>query len=511
MLQEQSSVLAHVPDSVGFVTPRTSCFKMGEYEYDLVTIGAGSGGTRASRMAAQNHKAKVATIEFPFDFIASDTKGGAGGTCVIRGCVPKKLLVYGSMFTEDFRDSKGFGWSSEERPPFSWKELLHKKNAEIFRLNGVYNRLLHNAGVELIEGRGKLLDRHTVEVELSSGGTRKLTAKTILIATGGKPVKAPIPGKEYAITSDDALVLDDLPDAPILIVGAGYIALEFAGIFNGMGAEVHLVYRKDYPLAGFDYECRVQVAENLEKRGVHVHPETSPTKIEKNEDGSYTVHLKRGSEETAIRAALVMFGTGRKPNSRDIGLEAVGVEIDEKDSIVVDEYSRTSVDNIYAIGDVTNRMALTPVALMEGMAFVSTVFNDTPTKPIYSKVATACFVQPPLCYVGLTEEEAKQRLDGDIDVFVSKFKPMKNTLSGRDEKTLMKLIVHVPTNEVVGAHMVGPDAPEILQGLAIAIKAGAKKADFDATVGIHPTAAEEFVTMRSRTRRIRGEGGRNSS
>lgn len=394
----------------------------------------------------------------------------------------------------------------EERPPFNWKELIAKKAKEIERLNGVYNKLLASNGVDMLEGRGKLIDKHTVEVALTAGGTKRITGKTILVATGGKPSKIDIPGSEYAITSDDALVLDDLPDAPILIVGAGYISVEFAGIFNGMGADVHLVYRKDRPLTGFDCECRAQVAENMTKRGINLHPETSPTKIEKNEDGSFTVYLKHKEGTSTVRAAIVMFGTGRKPNSREIGLEAVGVKINDHDSIEVDEYSRTSVDNIYAIGDVTDRLALTPVAIMEGMAFTATVFGNKPTKPIYEKVASACFVQPPLCYVGLTEEEAKKHLTGDIDVFVSKFKPMKNTLTGRDEKTLMKLIVHVATDEVVGVHMVGPDAPEIMQGIAIALKAGAKKSHFDTTVGIHPSAAEEFVTMRTRTRRIQGEG-----
>ncbi|CAL8470802.1 g10344 [Coccomyxa elongata] len=481
-------------------------YQDGEFDFDLVTIGAGSGGVRASRISAQHYGAKVACIELPFGFVSSDTVGGAGGTCVIRGCVPKKLLVYGSSFSEEFRDAAGFGWSLNGTPPVDLKALIEKKGKEVQRLNGVYNKLLKSAGVELIEGRGKLLDANTVEVELASGGQRTLRTKYILIATGGKPVKAPIPGSEHAITSDDALVLDEVPKKNIVIVGAGYISVEFSSIYRGFGNDVHLMYRKPLPLTGFDEECRGQVADDLKGRGIHLYPNTTPTKIEKNEDGSFTVHYKSGEEESSIKTGLVMFGTGRKPNTRGIGLEEVGVKLDDKEGIRVDEYSRTNLPNIYAIGDVTNRLALTPVAIMEGMAFAATVFGKKPTPPDYRTVPSACFVQPPLAYVGYTEEEAVAKCSGDIDVYISKFKPMKNTISERDERTFMKMIVHAQTDQVLGAHMVGPDSAEIMQGIAIALKAGAKKVHFDSTVGIHPTAAEEWVSMRTRARRVQGRG-----
>ncbi|KAK9829865.1 hypothetical protein WJX72_008342 [[Myrmecia] bisecta] len=476
------------------------------YDYDLVTIGAGSGGTRASRMAAQAYKAKVATVELPFGFVSNDWVGGAGGTCVIRGCVPKKLLVYGSAFSEEFKDAQGFGWQADEHPPFDWPLLLGKKAKEVQRLNGVYNKLLRDAGVELVEGRGKLVDHHTVEVELAGGATRRLTAKTILVATGGRATKAPVPGNEYAITSDEALDLPALPQGSIVIVGAGYISLEFAGIFKGVGKDVHLMFRKNLPLTGFDQECRQQVADNLQGRGIHLHPESKPTKIEKNADSSYTVHYEQGGKEGSMQAGLVMFGTGRAPNTKGLGLEALGVQLNDEGAVRVDEYSQTSVPNIYAIGDVTNRINLTPVAIMEAMAFTATVFGGKPTPPVHQKVASAVFVQPPLASVGLSEEQAKEQLQGDIDVYVSKFKPMKNTLSGRDEKTLMKIIVCAQSDQVLGVHMVGPDAPEIMQGFAVALKCNATKAQFDCTVGIHPSAAEELVTMRSKTRRIQGTG-----
>lgn len=477
------------------------------YEYDLVTIGAGSGGTRASRFSAQHYGAKVAIVELPFDIVGDDDHGGAGGTCVIRGCVPKKLLVYGSQFSEEFRDSSSFGWENGSQHNFDWKVLVAKKTKEVTRLNAVYNKLLKDAGVERVEGKGKLIDRHTVEVKLSSGGTRRLTAKHILLAQGGWPHKADIPGKEHAITSNEALSLADLPKGPIVVVGAGYISLEFAGIWNGMGKDVHLFYRKQLPLVGFDEECRAQVAENMQKRGVHINNETNPVKLEKKDDGTIDFYYRgTDGEVKSMNCGLVLFGTGRKPIVQNMGLEEVGVGLDKDNAIRIDKYSRTTVDNIWAVGDVTNRMPLTPAAIMEGMAFAATCFGNRPTMPVHEKIASAVFIKPPLATCGLTEQQAQARLTGDIDVFVSKFKPMKNTLSGRDEKTLMKLIVKVDTDEVVGCHMVGDDAPEIMQGIAVAMKCNATKAQFDATVGIHPTAAEELVTMRQRTRRIQGTG-----
>ncbi|KAK9866178.1 hypothetical protein WJX84_010149 [Apatococcus fuscideae] len=367
-----------------------------DYDFDLVTLGAGSGGTRASRFSAQKYGAKVACVELPFGFISSDQVGGAGGTCVIRGCVPKKLLVYGSAFAEEFSDAGGFGWKAS-KPDFDWTHLMSKKTKEIERLNGVYNKLLANAGVELIEGRGSLRDAHTVEVALSSGGIRTLTADKILLAIGGKPVKAPIEGSEHAITSDEVLALPDLPTPRrIVAVGAGYIAIEFASMFNGFGVDMHLMYRKDLPLAGFDGECRQRVAENLQQRGLHLYPKTSPTKIVKQSNGSFSVTYKGDTGESTLDdVGLVVFGTGRSPNTKDIGLEAAGVRTEKDGTIIVDEYSKTSAANIYALGDVTNRLNLTPVAIMEGMAFAATAFGGVPTKPIHERVEPTSAPPPP--------------------------------------------------------------------------------------------------------------------
>ncbi|WIA38411.1 hypothetical protein OEZ86_001737 [Tetradesmus obliquus] len=475
-------------------------------EFDLVTIGAGSGGVRASRFAAQYYNAKVACIELPFGFVSSEDVGGAGGTCVIRGCVPKKLLVYGAAFNEEFADAKGFGWQ-EVQPPHDWKTLIANKAKEISRLNSVYVNLLRNAGVAYYEGKGSLLDKNTVQVTRPDGSMEVLRAKNILIATGGYATKLPIEGAEHAISSDEALHLEALPDKSVLIVGSGYIAVEFAGIFKGLGADVHLMYRADKPLRGFDEECRGQVAENLTKRGVVCHGGHLPTKIVKHDEGHYTVSYKSpDGPEQSMEVGLVMMATGRSPRTQGLGLEAVGVQLNNKGAIKVDEVSSTGVPGVWAIGDVTDRINLTPVALMEGMAFAKTAFGGQPTKPDYQNVASAVFCQPPLASVGLSEEQAIAQLSGAIDVYVSKFKPMKYTISGRDERTLMKLLVHHESDRVVGCHMVGPDAAEIMQGLAIALKCGATKAQFDATVGIHPSAAEEFVTMRTRTRQVEGKG-----
>eukprot|EP00193_Tetraselmis_chui_P018236 CAMPEP_0177784728 /NCGR_PEP_ID=MMETSP0491_2-20121128/19888_1 /TAXON_ID=63592 /ORGANISM="Tetraselmis chuii, Strain PLY429" /LENGTH=476 /DNA_ID=CAMNT_0019305579 /DNA_START=143 /DNA_END=1569 /DNA_ORIENTATION=+ len=473
-------------------------------EYDLVTIGAGSGGVRASRWTAANYGKKVACIELPFGFVSSDSVGGAGGTCVIRGCVPKKLLVYGSAFQDDFQDAVGFGWGSQN-PGLDWKKLIEKKSAEVQRLNATYGKILAGAGVEHIEGRGKLIDAHTVEVTTADGSKKTLKSKEVLIATGGSAVKLDIPGAEHGITSDHALALEEFPEKEIVILGGGYIAVEFAGIFNGMGAKTHLVYRQPTPLRGFDHECRDQVAENLAKRGVNIHPRCNPVKIEKRGEGDLLFTLKdHEGKESTINCALVMFATGRKPNIANLGLEDVGVKMKSNGAIEVDEHSRTNVPGVWAIGDVTDRINLTPVALMEGMAFSKTAFGDEPTVPDHKDVASAVFSQPPLGTVGLSEEDAIATLSGPIDVYVAKFKPMKNTLSGRDEKTLMKMLVHKPSDRVVGIHMVGPDAAEIMQGLGVAMKMGVTKKVMDSTVGIHPSSAEEFVTMRTPTRTVEG-------
>ncbi len=446
---------------------------MARYDYDLITIGAGSGGVRASRMAAR-YGARVAICE--------DSR--VGGTCVIRGCVPKKLLVYGSRFADDFRDAEGFGWRAS-RPEFEWGQLIAAKNQEIDRLNSVYISLLKSSGVDLLGGRGVLVDPHTVRV-----GGRTLSAEHILLATGSWPSLPEIPGIEHAITSNEALDLMEQPRR-LVIVGGGYIAVEFAGIFNAFGTQVTEVIRADALLRGFDDELRQYLQEEMVKRGVDVRSGRLVVKIEKI-DGQYAVHMDDGS---VLRADLVMYATGRRPNTANLGLEALGIETDANGAIAVDSYSQTSVESVRAIGDVTNRMNLTPVAIAEGAALARTLFDGTPTTVDYTNVATAVFSQPPLATVGLTEAAARLAF-GTVDVYKSRFRPMKHTLSGRDERTFMKLVVDRRTQRVLGCHMLGDDAPEIIQGLAVALKCGATKPEFDATIGIHPTAAEEFVTMR---------------
>ncbi|KAF3574088.1 hypothetical protein F2Q69_00061837 [Brassica cretica] len=415
--------------------------------------------------------------------------------CVLRGCVPKKLLVYASKYTHEFEDSHGFGWKYDTEPSHDWSTLIANKNAELQRLTGIYKNILNNANVKLIEGRGKVIDPHTVDVD-----GKIYTTRNILIAVGGRPFIPDIPGREFAIDSDAAL---DLPSKPkkIAIVGGGYIALEFAGIFNGLNSEVHVFIRQKKVLRGFDEDVRDFVGEQMSLRGIEFHTEESPEAIIKAGDGSFSLKTSKG---TVDGFSHVMFATGRKPNTKNLGLENVGVKLAKNGAIEVDEYSRTSVPSIYAVGDVTDRINLTPVALMEGMALAKTLFQNDPTKPDYRAVPCAVFSQPPIGTVGLTEEQAIEQY-GDIDVFTSNFKPLKATLSGLPDRVFMKLIVCANTNKVLGVHMCGEDSPEIIQGFGVAVKAGLTKADFDATVGVHPTAAEEFVTMRTPTRKIRKE------
>ncbi|XP_073270284.1 glutathione reductase, chloroplastic [Primulina huaijiensis] len=463
-----------------------------KYDFDLFTIGAGSGGVRASRFAA-NFGASVAICELPFATISSDTAGGFGGTCVLRGCVPKKLLVYASKFSHEFEESGGFGWNYEAEPKHDWSTLIANKNAELLRLTGIYKNILQNAGVKLIEGRGKIVDPHTVDV-----GGKLFSAKNILISVGGRPFIPDIPGSEYAIDSDAAL---DLPSKPtkIAIVGGGYIAVEFAGIFNGLKSDVHVFMRQKKVLRGFDEEIRDIVGEQMSLRGVKFYPEETGQSIVKSSDGSLSLKTNKG---TVDGFSHVMFATGRKPNTKNLGLETVGVKLSKKGAIEVDEYSQTSVPSIWAVGDVTDRINLTPVALMEGGALAKTLFANEPTKPDHREVPSAVFSQPPIGQVGLTEEQATKEY-GDVDVYTSNFRPLKATISGLPDRVFMKLIVCAKTNKVLGLHMCGEDSPEIVQGFAVAVKASLTKADFDTTVGIHPTAAEELVTMRTPTRKIR--------
>jgi glutathione reductase (NADPH) len=449
---------------------------MAKYDFDLITLGAGSGGVRASRLAAQLGQ-RVAVAE----------ESRVGGTCVMRGCVPKKLLVYGAHFAEDLADAEGFGWNVGE-VSFDWARLIAAKNAELNRLETVYNRILRDNGVTLLEGRGVVVDAHTVEV----GGTR-YSAERILIATGGRPALPNVPGIGYAITSNEALDLMQLPER-MVIVGAGYIAVEFAGIFNALGVKVTQVLRGDTVLRGFDQDVRAALAEEMAKKGIDLRCETVVKSIEKVKTG-YSLRL--GGDET-LETDLVMYATGRRPNTDGLGLEAAGVRLNEAGAVVVDDYSATSVPSIFAIGDVTDRMNLTPVALAEARALVNTLFLDKPTTMDYANVPTAVFSMPPIGTVGLTEAEARAKCGCGIDVYLSRFKPMRNTLAGRDERTMMKLIVERASDRVLGLHVVGPDAAEMVQGFAVALKCGVTKAQLDATIGIHPTAAEELVTMRER-------------
>jgi glutathione reductase (NADPH) len=447
------------------------------YDYDLFVIGAGSGGVRASRIAA-GHGARVGICE---DY-------RVGGTCVIRGCVPKKLLVYGSKFAHEFEDAAAYGWTVPA-PTHSWATLRDNVQKEVDRLNGVYLRLLEGAGVKLHMGRGRLMDRHTIQV-----GEETVTAEKILIATGGRPVVPEIPGREFAITSNEAFHLPDPLPKRITIVGAGYIAVEFAGIFNSLGAHVDLVLRRDRVLRGFDEECRTAVHDALKDSGIKLRTEMEIGRIIATGGKSpYQVCTPLGG---MFETDVVMYATGRAPNTEGIGLEKAGVQLDKAGAAAVDEWSRTTAPNIWAVGDVTDRINLTPVAIMEGHCFADTEFGNKPRKPDHRDVPSAVFCQPELANVGLTEEEARYTL-GEIRVFTAAFRPMKYTVPGRQQRTFMKLIVEAATDRVVGVHMVGDDAAELIQGLAVAVKAGATKAQFDATVGIHPTAGEEFVTMRT--------------
>jgi glutathione reductase (NADPH) len=446
-----------------------------EYMYDLVVIGAGSGGVRAARISA-GHGAKVAVIE----------GDRPGGTCVIRGCVPKKLLMYGSMFSADVEDARGFGWHLD-KPVHDWGQLIVAKNAELNRLESIYVSLLENAGATLIRGFAKVTSPHIVTVN-----DQDITAKTILLAVGGTPQMIDVPGMNaHAITSNEALDLDDFP-SEIVIYGGGYIALEFAGIFNGFGAKTHLVYRGDLPLRGFDEDIRRHIATAMQDRGIVLHPGTTVDVIEADK-GRKSVTLSDGS---TILADQVMAATGRKPNTDQLGLADIGVDMGSNGEVLVDAHSRTSVPSIYAVGDVTDRVNLTPVAINEGHAFADTLYGNNPRTISHDNIASAVFSQPPIATVGLIEDAATAKY-GKIRVYESQFRAMKNTISGRGEKTYMKLIVDDASDKVVGAHMMGPDCAEIMQGVGIAVKAGATKADFDATIGIHPTSAEEFVTMRS--------------
>ncbi|WP_310449239.1 glutathione-disulfide reductase [Sulfuritalea sp.] len=456
---------------------------MSDFEFDFFVIGGGSGGVRAARVAA-GLGARVAIVE----------SSRYGGTCVIRGCVPKKLLVQAAHYAEDFADAAGFGWTV---PPtaFSWPHLVAAKETEISRLSRIYQDLLGRSGVTVLQGAARFIDPHTLDVD-----GRRIRARQILIATGGKPKRPAVPGIEHAITSDEAF---DLPVFPqrVLIVGGGYIAVEFAGIFNGLGAEVTLSYRGEQILRGFDDDVRRHLQEEMGKKDISILLGSTVARLDRQADARLLASFT-GASEGALPFDAVMYATGRAPNLGSLDPAAAGVELAPGGGIRVDAWSRTSVSHIYAVGDVTDGIALTPVAIRQGAAVANNLFGPTPLAADLALVPSAVFSQPPIGTVGLSEAAALEQF-AEVDIYQSSFRPLRHALSGRDERTLIKLVVASESQRILGAHMVGPDAPEIIQGLAVALRMGATKADFDATLGIHPTSAEEFMTLRDRQTRRR--------
>jgi len=452
------------------------------FDVDLFVIGAGSGGVRAARIAA-THGAKV--------MIAEEFR--MGGTCVIRGCVPKKLYVYASRFADDFADSAGFGWTFPEKPTFHWPTLVAAKEKEITRLSAIYGNNLGKVGVEIVQDRAEIVDPHTVVLKKDG---RRITAKMILVATGATPVLEPaVAGVEHAISSNE---LFDLPEFPkrLMVIGGGYIAVEFASLFARLNSKVSLLFRADNVLRGFDEDIREGLRVELQHAGIDIHAGTLPTKIEKKADG---LRVTCSDGQTRIVDQLLL-ATGRRPHTRGLGLEAAGVEMDSVGAIKVDAFSRTNIASIFAVGDVTNRINLTPVAIREGHAFADTQFGGKQVVVDHSLVPTAVFTTPEIGTVGMTEAEARRAFNV-VDIYQASFRPMKGTLSGRSEKTLMKIIVDGETDVVLGVHILGHEAGEMAQLLGIAVKLKAKKADFDATMAVHPTAAEELVTLRTRSAR----------
>ncbi len=449
---------------------------MSRFDFDLFAIGAGSGGVRASRFCA-SYGAKVAVAEERY----------FGGTCVNVGCIPKKLFSYAAHYRDDFHDAAGFGWTMPE-PTFHWPTLLANKNKEIARLNGIYEGVLSRAGVTILKARATVLDPHMVEC-----GGKTYTAKHILVATGSWPTVPDIPGSALAITSNEAFFLPRLPES-VIVVGGGYIAVEFASIFQGLGVKTTLVYRGKRLLRGFDADLGLHLADEMAKKGITVRLESDIASLTKGADGNLDATFRDGSTG---RTGAVMFATGRKPNTRKLGLEAAGVKLREDGAIEVNDFLMSSVESIHALGDVTNRINLTPVATAEGIALAKTLFRGQPTQVDYDNIPTAVFAIPNLATVGLPEEVAIAR-GHKVEIYRSSFRALKHTLSGSEEKTFMKLVVDAATQRVLGAHMMGTDAGEIIQGIAIALKCGATKDQFDSTIGIHPTAAEEFVTMREK-------------
>jgi glutathione reductase (NADPH) len=449
------------------------------YDYDLFVIGAGSGGVRASRMATKAG-AKVAVAE------SSDL----GGTCVNLGCVPKKLMVYASEYSEEFEQCEGYGWEKtnpHSSHKFNWKTLISNKDAYIKRLNNIYGDLLNNAGCEIINGKASLVDAHTVSVN-----NKNYTAEKILITTGGWPFIPDFEGSEHAITSNEVFHLKELPKK-VLVVGGGYIAVEFAGIFNGLGSDVMLSYRGPIFLRKFDMDIREKAAVEIAKKGVNLNFESNVTKITKLDNGMLETTFDNGDK---FVSDIVLYATGRKPNLDGLNLDKTGVKLNDSGHVITDYHFKTSVDSIYALGDIIGTPELTPVAIEQAMAFVSTQYLNKPKVVDYTNIPTAVFCQPNIGTVGLIEEDARKKYDNNISIYKSEFKYLKHTLSGSEQRTFMKLIVDKKTDKIIGAHMLGGDAGEIIQGIGVALKAGATKEIFDLTIAVHPTAAEEFVTMR---------------
>ncbi len=448
---------------------------MAHYDYDLFTIGAGSGGVRACRHAAR-FGARVAAAEERY----------LGGTCVNAGCIPKKLLSYAAHYGEDFAQAAGYGWQGA-RPAFDWRTLVANKDREIERLNGVYAQLLADAGVALLRARATLLDAHTVEVD-----GRRISARYILVATGGWPVRPDVPGAEYAITSNEAFHLNELPRR-VLVVGGGYIAVEFASIFNGLGADTTLIYRGERLLRGFDADLGVFLAAQMQNKGIRVRFRSGIERIAREDGGEELLAvLADGSE---MRADCVMYATGRAPNTAGLGLENAGVKLAAGGAVIVDVNFQSSAPSVYAVGDVIDRVLLTPVALAEGMVVAENLFGGGGRSMDYEGIPTAIFSNPNVGTVGLSEAAARERC-ADVDVYRTSFVPLRHRLTGSGEQVLMKLVVERKSDRVLGVHVVGPDAGEIIQGFAVALRCGASKRQFDATIGIHPTIAEELVTLR---------------
>ena len=456
-----------------------------DFDYDLFVIGAGSGGVRAARLAALSG-ARVAVAE----------EHRVGGTCVIRGCVPKKFMVFASEYTREFDMARGFGWDVPE-PTFNWPTFRNAKDIEIARLSGIYVANLTKAGADLFHGRATFKDAHTLEIT-GADGPNTVTAAKILIATGGRPrIPDDVPGAEFGITSEGAFHLDELPKR-MVVVGGGYIAVEFACIFHGLGVDVTLAYRGSNLLRGFDEDVRSHLADELKKRGVKVALACEHERIEKREDGILVSHV---TDSMVLESEVVMFAVGREPHVKGLGLDKAGVKLNDKGAVAVDEYSRTNVEHIWAVGDVTDRMNLTPVAIREAQAFAETVFLGKPATFSYDAIPTAVFSQPPVGVVGMTEAEARHEF-GKVDVYMTKFRPMKCTFAGCDDRVLMKLIVEPKSDRVLGCHIVGAEGPEVIQIAAIAVKAGLTKVQWDATCALHPSVSEELVTLREKHQAI---------